>query len=47
MGGIKIRFDNNLADYLLLVKDDSKVLVIPYVSFLESQTLKGLVKDSK
>jgi len=41
VGGIKICFDNNLADHLLLVEDDSKVLVFPYVSFLESQRLKG------
>lgn len=34
MGGIKISFDNNL------VEDDLKVLVFPYVSFLESQRLK-------
>ncbi|KAJ4258935.1 hypothetical protein NW762_008022 [Fusarium torreyae] len=41
VGGIKISFESNLADHLRLVEDDSKVLVFPFASFLESQRLKG------
>ncbi len=37
IGGIAIDFTNNLADHLLLVEDDSKVLIFPHASFLECQ----------
>ncbi|KAK7979836.1 hypothetical protein PG989_012293 [Apiospora arundinis] len=34
-GGIRICFTDNLADHLLLVEDDSKLLIFHHVSFLE------------
>lgn len=37
IGGIAIDFTNNLADHLLLVEDDSKVLIFHHASFLECQ----------
>ncbi|KAH6876356.1 hypothetical protein B0T10DRAFT_585433 [Thelonectria olida] len=41
IGGIEISFTDNLADHLLLIEDDSKVLVFHYASFLDCQRLKG------
>ncbi len=37
IGGIAIDFTDNLADHLLLVEDDSKVLIFHHASFLELQ----------
>lgn len=37
VGGIKIRFTDNLADHLLLVEDDTVVLVFHHVSYLKHQ----------
>lgn len=37
IGGIKIRFTDNLADHLLLVDDDAVVLVFHHVSYLKQQ----------
>lgn len=37
VAGIEIGFTDNLADHLLLVEDDSKVLIFHYASFLERQ----------
>ncbi|KAK8039983.1 hypothetical protein PG993_008394 [Apiospora rasikravindrae] len=37
IGGIDICFTDNLADHLLLVEDDSKLLIFHHVSFLEYQ----------
>ncbi|KAJ3542000.1 hypothetical protein NM208_g4329 [Fusarium decemcellulare] len=47
IGGIEINFTDNLADHLLLVEDDSKVLIFHYASFLDCQRLKGWVSTSK
>lgn len=38
IGGIKIQLTDNLFDHLLLVNDDTVVLVFHHVSFLELQT---------
>lgn len=40
VGGIKIKFTDNLADHLLLVEDDTAVLVFHHASFLEIQDHK-------
>lgn len=37
VGGIKVRLTDNLADHLLLVEDDTTVLVFHHASFLEFQ----------
>lgn len=37
VGGIKVRLTDNLADHLLLVEDDTTVLVFHHASFLEYQ----------
>ncbi|KAJ0118031.1 hypothetical protein J7T55_014484 [Diaporthe amygdali] len=37
VGGIKIRFTDNLADHLLLVEDDAIVLIFHHVTYLEQQ----------
>lgn len=37
VGGIKIRFTDNLADHLLLIDDDTTVLVFHHVSYLKQQ----------
>lgn len=37
VGGIKIRFTDNLADHLLLVDDDAVVMVFHHVSYLKQQ----------
>lgn len=37
VAGIEIGFTDNLADHLLLVEDDSKLLIFYYASFLERQ----------
>ncbi|KAI1329214.1 hypothetical protein F5Y16DRAFT_114780 [Xylariaceae sp. FL0255] len=37
IGGLKIKFTDNLADHLRLVEDDTIVLVFHYASFLECQ----------
>lgn len=37
IGGIQIRFTDNLADHLLLVDDDAVVLVFHHVSYLKQQ----------
>jgi hypothetical protein len=37
IGGIDIGFTDNLADYLLLVEDDTRVLIFHHASFLEWQ----------
>ncbi|KAK0627397.1 hypothetical protein B0T14DRAFT_535243 [Immersiella caudata] len=37
IGGIRTGFTDNLADHLLLVEDDSKVLIFHHASFLEYQ----------
>lgn len=37
IGGIKIRFTDNLADHLLLVDDDAVVLVFHHVNYLKQQ----------
>ncbi|KAI0140369.1 hypothetical protein BJ166DRAFT_473213 [Pestalotiopsis sp. NC0098] len=37
VAGIEIRFTDNLADHLLLVEDDSKLLIFHHASFLERQ----------
>lgn len=37
IGGIKIRFTDNLADHLLLVDDDAEVLIFHHVSYLKQQ----------
>ncbi|KAH8890154.1 hypothetical protein GQ53DRAFT_824798 [Thozetella sp. PMI_491] len=37
IGGIAVDFTDNLADHLLLVADDSKVLIFHHASFLEHQ----------
>jgi hypothetical protein len=38
IGGISIQFTDNLADHLLLVNDDTTLLVFHHVAFLELQT---------
>ena len=38
VGGIQVGFTDNLVDHLLLVEDDSKVLIFHHVCFLEYQT---------
>ncbi|CAI6100305.1 unnamed protein product [Clonostachys chloroleuca] len=43
IGGISIQFTDNLADHLLLVNDDTAVLVFHHVSFLELQTKQSLL----
>ncbi|KAI1085333.1 hypothetical protein F5B20DRAFT_521903 [Whalleya microplaca] len=49
IGGLRIRFTDNLADHLLLVDDDTKVLIFHHVSFLECQQRslfpQGLVEE--
>jgi len=37
VGGIQVGFTDNIADHLLLVEDDSKVLIFHHASFLEYQ----------
>lgn len=37
VGGIKIRFTDNLADHLLLIDDDTTLLVFHHVSYLRQQ----------
>ncbi|OTB17607.1 hypothetical protein K445DRAFT_311087 [Daldinia sp. EC12] len=37
IGGLEIEFTDNLADHLLLVDDDTKVLIFHHASFLECQ----------
>jgi hypothetical protein len=37
VGGIEIRFTDNLADHLLLIDDDAVVLVFHHVSYLKQQ----------
>lgn len=37
IGGIEVKLTNNLADHLLLVEDDTTVLVFHHASFLECQ----------
>lgn len=37
IGGIKVKLTDNLADHLLLVEDDTAVLVFHHASFLECQ----------
>lgn len=37
VGGIRVKFTDNLADHLLLVEDDSAVLLFHHASFLECQ----------
>ncbi len=37
IGGLQIEFTDNLADHLLLVDDDDKVLIFHHASFLECQ----------
>lgn len=37
IGGITIRFTDNLADHLLLVEDDAVVLIFHHVTYLEQQ----------
>lgn len=37
VGGIRVRLTDNLADHLLLVEDDTTVLVFHHASFLECQ----------
>lgn len=37
IGGISVRLTDNLADHLLLVEDDTTVLVFHHASFLECQ----------
>ncbi|KAL6406196.1 hypothetical protein AUP68_10364 [Ilyonectria robusta] len=41
IGSIEISFTDNLADHLLLIEDDSKVLILHYASFLDCQRLRG------
>jgi hypothetical protein len=38
IGGLKIEFTDNLPDHLLLVDDDTTVLIFHHASFLECQT---------
>ncbi|KAI8954895.1 hypothetical protein F4801DRAFT_603476 [Xylaria longipes] len=38
IGGLKLEFTDNLADHLLLVDDDTTVLIFHHASFLECQT---------
>lgn len=40
VGGIKVRLTDNLADHLLLVEDDTTVLIFHHASFLEFQDAK-------
>ncbi|KAI0383474.1 hypothetical protein F5Y04DRAFT_250313 [Hypomontagnella monticulosa] len=44
IGGLRIEFTDNLADHLLLVDDDTKVLIFHHASFLEYQR-KSLFPD--
>ncbi|KAK4213932.1 hypothetical protein QBC37DRAFT_473008 [Rhypophila decipiens] len=46
IGGIKIVFTNNLADHLLLVDDDTRVLIFHHVSFLECHRLAKETLDT-
>ncbi|KAL1874464.1 hypothetical protein Daus18300_003482 [Diaporthe australafricana] len=43
VGGIKIRFTDNLADHLLLLEDDTVVLVFHHVTYLEQQGKESLL----
>ncbi|RYC63502.1 hypothetical protein CHU98_g2720 [Xylaria longipes] len=43
IGGLKLEFTDNLADHLLLVDDDTTVLIFHHASFLECQTNPCLV----
>ncbi|KAK5656519.1 hypothetical protein OQA88_4496 [Cercophora sp. LCS_1] len=45
IGGIQIGFTDNLADHLLLVEEDSKVLIFHHASFLESQAQSSIFPD--
>ncbi|KAI1761790.1 hypothetical protein GGR53DRAFT_504095 [Hypoxylon sp. FL1150] len=50
IGGLQIEFTDNLADHLLLVDDDTKVLIFHHASFLECQQRslfpEGLVDET-
>lgn len=43
IGGIRIRFTDNLADHLLLVDDDAVVLVFHHVSYLKQQNKECVI----
>lgn len=47
IGGVKIRFTDNLADHLLLVDDDAVVLVFHHVSYLKQQQEEYVPKSRK
>ncbi|KAI1772655.1 hypothetical protein F4818DRAFT_425050 [Hypoxylon cercidicola] len=50
IGGLQVQFTDNLADHLLLVDDDTKVLIFHHASFLECQQRslfpEGLVDET-
>ncbi|CAG9943315.1 unnamed protein product [Clonostachys rosea f. rosea IK726] len=46
IGGISIQFTDNLADHLLLVNDDTTLLVFHHVAFLELQTKEPLLPEA-
>jgi hypothetical protein len=43
IGGIQVGFTDNMADHLLLVEDDSKVLIFHHASFLEYQGQRSVL----
>lgn len=45
VGGIKVALTHNLADHLLLVKDDTTVLVFHHAFFLECQDTRYVLGD--
>lgn len=47
VGGIKVRLTDNLADHLLLVEDDTTVLVFHHASFLECQDARQVIIEEK
>lgn len=47
VGGIKVRLTDNLADHLLLVEDDTTVLVFHHASFLECQDERQVPVEEK
>lgn len=45
VGGIRVRLTDNLADHLLLVEDDTTVLVFHHASFLECQDASSVLPN--
>lgn len=46
IGGIEVKLTNNLADHLLLVEDDTTVLIFHHASFLECQDTRYVAEKT-